>query len=436
MKKNVFICLFAIACVAMMSCGGASNKEQKGQGTLVALAESDDSEGLIYIDIDGKRIISDPRFSRGERFSEGLAAVYDKVTGNIGFIDIKGNLVIPCELPNSHSWVSFNEKEIREECLFHCGYARVGSVDGCVLIDKKGRPVLGGFAPFDWDGDVAIVAKDDPRQLGLYTMDGKEILPVGSYSDMRFIGEGLLAVKDTKSANWAIMDKKGNLLKCDAEECQGLDFPFDQVGKFVEGCALVMVGNDDVLLAINKKGKVVKDFGESHDYMRTILKHGFDTRPIWIDRVLYDKDFKEITPLKEELKGFIFNQCYSDGMAMVANGLNGDSKRGYLDDRGDLAIPCNYIEVGDFNEGLAWVKDNEGWHVIDKKGNLKGTWNRTEYGSYAYLDQMGSFHSGHAVIEGKTLVDEDCNIIETPGITKIKGFHYSDDDNSRTSEDF
>mgnify|MGYP003296809682 CR=1 FL=1 len=112
MKKNVFICLFAITCVAMMSCGGSSNKEQKGQGTLVALAQSDDSEGLIYIDIDGKRIISDPRFSRGERFSEGLAAVYDKETGNIGFIDIKGNLVIPCELPNSHSWVSFNEKEI------------------------------------------------------------------------------------------------------------------------------------------------------------------------------------------------------------------------------------------------------------------------------------------------------------------------------------
>jgi len=49
--------------------------------------------------------------------------------------------------------------------------------------------------------------------------------------------------------------------------------------------------------------------------------------------------------------------------------LNG--KYGYINPKGEAAIPLVYDDARNFSEGLASVKQNGKWGFIDPKGNLK-----------------------------------------------------------------
>ena len=59
---------------------------------------------------------------------------------------------------------------------------------------------------------------------------------------------------------------------------------------------------------------------------------------------------------------------FRDGLARI---VDQDKKHGFIDETGKIVIPCQWNEAGDFSEGLASVKDENGkCGFIDKTGNV------------------------------------------------------------------
>ena len=65
----------------------------------------------------------------------------------------------------------------------------------------------------------------------------------------------------------------------------------------------------------------------------------------------------------------IFNRAwrFSEGLAGVSidNG-----KHGFINKKGDIVIPCEYNDVDDFREGFAPVKIDGKWGFINKQGQI------------------------------------------------------------------
>ena len=68
---------------------------------------------------------------------------------------------------------------------------------------------------------------------------------------------------------------------------------------------------------------------------------------------LFNKQFEGVGP-------------FSEGLARVKQ----NGKWGYINTKGEVAIPCTYREVGDFNGGLARVKQNGKYGTINRKGEV------------------------------------------------------------------
>jgi hypothetical protein len=98
-----------------------------------------------------------------------------------------------------------------------------------------------------------------------------------------------------------------------------------------------------------------------------------------------DKDFNEIIPT-----------IFRDSHYFLSEGLVGlwsnRFSAGFLDYNGNEIIPFKYIDVQWFNEGLAGVKLNDKWGVINKKGDLVIPF---------YYDEIGIFSNGLAPVKIK-----------------------------------
>ena len=78
-------------------------------------------------------------------------------------------------------------------------------------------------------------------------------------------------------------------------------------------------------------------------------------------RGFIDKKGKVIIPCKWKNAG-----DFREGLARVQSNNN---KWGYISNKGNIAIPCKWVEAKNFNEGLAQVKDrNKKWGFINKTG--------------------------------------------------------------------
>lgn len=254
MRRIKRFLLASFAAITLIGCSGSGGSNAK-KGIALAKVNWNAGDGVVFVDVDGNRIIDSKQFSSSRKFSEGLCAVVDKDTRLMGFINEKGELVIPCQFPNPSSYVGFRNVEPRERGVFHCGYARMGNTDGCVLIDRKGNTVLEGFVAVDWDGDVAVVSKDDMRMQGLYTMDGKEIVPIGTYNIIKFLDEENLCC--IKYGVYSIIDKTGKVIIEDKKEAK--DYAYEHkvngVKDFSDG--LSYVRGEDEWQIVDAQGTVL-----------------------------------------------------------------------------------------------------------------------------------------------------------------------------------
>ena len=130
-------------------------------------------------------------------FQDGRATV--QFGSKFGFIDGKGKLVIPADFNVVSDFVD--------------GYAiaRKGGLFGC--IDVNGKAII----PFQHDGiaqpDGKLIRLKKGRgrtgKWGLYTLDGKEILPQEFNLIDEFVDDKALVIKNGK---YGLIDRKGNFV--------------------------------------------------------------------------------------------------------------------------------------------------------------------------------------------------------------------------------
>ncbi|KWW29328.1 MAG: hypothetical protein AUK63_1550 [bacterium P3] len=377
-------------------------------------------DGVTFVDVYGNRIIDTKDFSSAGEFSEGLCRVTDKASGLVGFIDINGKLVVPCRFPANpiSGTIANGIYNIRENEMFHCGYARVGSKNNNVLIDKKGNPILEGYTAIDWDGKVAIVYKDRPHQQGVYTMDGQEVVPIGE-CEYKFIGEDMLACYSHQFYNWGIMDTRGQMITDNMEEMFANDYPFDEVGLFCDGRVFVKMDQGRTFCLLNKDGSVEQSFGKSLPHLPvTHCNYYVDAKSIYNSR--YEK-------VAELPSGFYFSTVIPDeSMMLGVHEKNNYHNSGFANVKGEIVIPCQYSEFVGFSDGMAFIKDDKGWHIIDDGGAICGSLQDKNLSPYA----IGRFCANRAIIHGNVVVDKSGAVVDIPGMEKISGYHYSGKDNS------
>lgn len=237
---------------------------------------------------------------------------------------------------------------------FHEGLAffekgeKLGVVNklGDIIVEPKYDSELLTFESFYNDG-MARVCKNG--RYGFIDKEGKEIIPC-RYEEADFFTEGLTAVK--KDGKYGFLDKKGQ---------EVIPFIYGAASGFSEG--LSAVEKDGKYGFINKKGETIIPF--MFDYAETF--NGEATIASKNDKnVIINKEGKVV---KEFSSGQF--QGFSEGMALYEND---EGKYGFVDEKGNLVIPCSYYAVnwlfGVFVDGYASVyKEDVGkFGIIDKSG--------------------------------------------------------------------
>ena len=180
-----------------------------------------------FIDSTGKEIIP-CKYQEASRFSEGLACV--KINDKNGFIDKSGNLVIQPSFSRA-CWVSdFSE-----------GLAAVytGDDNPGGFINKKGEWVIPPVYSFisAFSEGLAVVKKELSSRYGFINLRGEMVIPE-TYADGLSFHEGVATVKISGPADattFAIIDKSGKQIV--------KDLPYLFTGIFVEGVAGVQNEN-------------------------------------------------------------------------------------------------------------------------------------------------------------------------------------------------
>ena len=300
-------------------------------------------------------------------FSEGLAAV--KKNDKWGYINTKGDLVIPCEYDGY-------PREFSE------GLAPVDKNGKWGFINTKGEIVI----PFEYDSadsfseGLAAVKKND--KWGFINTKGDLVTPC-EYDYTGKFSEGLAGV--VKNYKYGFINTKGDLVI----PCEYDGYPLE----FSEGLAPAGKNGKDGF--INTNGEIVIPFEYDlalgfSDGLAPVEKNdkwGFiNTKGDLVIPCEYDgagsfseelasvfKDGKwRIINTNGEVEGTIdgdyeFVYDFSEGMACVSPSKHG--KWGFINTKGELVIPCEYESWSYFSNGVALVELNNKYGYIDKYGN-------------------------------------------------------------------
>ncbi|MHC4642445.1 MAG: WG repeat-containing protein [Planctomycetota bacterium] len=285
----------------------------------MAKIELDDKYG--YIDKNGAIIVK-PNFDNAEDFHEGLATV--AIEGKRGYIDKTDKVVIE---PVFDYTYNFSE-----------GLASVKIGTKWGYINQKGELVI--KCKFDWANHfkegLASVKIDD--KYGFINSKGEFVIEP-QFDSARDFSEGLAVVKiDNK---YTYIDKTGQIMT---------EKRFKRARKFSEGLAAVRI--DRKWGYINKDGHIIiKCQYESvypfSDGRAIVGRHNgrWGYRSGFIFSVIEQNG--EVTDL-----GFSYATGFSEGLAAIANE---DGYWGYIDEKGEIVIPCQFDFAYPFSEGIATV---------------------------------------------------------------------------------
>ena len=281
-----------------------------------AAAESYENTLLFKIKRNGKfgyinkkgEVVLPCEYDDADDFSEGLAKV--KVKDSYGYIDNTGEIIINCIFDNKAG--DFSE-----------GFARVRVKGKYGFINKSGQVVI----PCKYDDAGSFsdgLARIKKGLFGYINTMGDIVIPC-KYEDARDFHEGLSWVRDyddDDDYDYCIyIDKDGNEVFTDAYACSD-----DEPNDFSEGLIAVYIEDDEFLGCVNQDG----------------------------ERVL-EIDTDEFCSIGE----------FHEGLALVTDEYD---EYGYIDKKGRLVIKCKYDDAEPFCDGLACVQENGKWGFIDKSG--------------------------------------------------------------------
>ncbi len=333
--------------------------------------------------------------SISSEFHDGFAWFKDAY-GKYGYIDTKGNIVIPAKYEAAFN---FNNG------LAVVSYSDRGALHD-IIVDKEGKTV---FRNMD-SGSVYI----DFQQ----NFD-KDVFPVVE-----------IYKATVRNNKYQQIDEQGfNYLQADGKLLTKDKFLY--VGGFVDGFAKVGTGK------LPKKGiatssgisqnppclKYVTFSGNKSSDVATVFYHirQDGTR---LEKANYDDvgDFSDgyAAVAKYDVKGTLkwgyvdttgtliiptewsSASAFTNGLAIVSK----NGKYGVIDTTGTLVVPLSFDGMRSFSDGFALIRSNDKWGYMDKLGNvvIPAEWD------YAY-----PFSNGRAIVEKKVGEDQVATVIDQNG---------------------
>ena len=178
-----------------------------------------------------------------------------------------------------------------------------------------------------------------------------------------------LAPAQNEKGKWGYVDENGQSV---------IPYKYDEARPFDKGLAMVRKG--DSFGMVNESGKEVLpvkfDIIERHNsYIFRVAADGKHKDGVLLDEKygFIDDSGKELLkPEYEEIGNF------TDGLAYIKKG----DKYGYINERIDIVIPCKYNAIGSFNDaGYVWVCEGAKFN--------KGSESSFTGGKYGILDREG-----------------------------------------------
>ncbi len=309
------------------------------------------------------------RFKQVRNFSEGRAAV--KVGSKWGYIDKQGNVEIDFKffragsfnngkafakkgsepygyIDYSGAWVI--EPKFTEAFDFDRGLARISEYQGeyprMGMIDLDGnyivRPRFFSISSFDRHG-LAIVAYGTGSRFGLINLSG-EIITSHHFREIFPFKEGLARVKQKHT--YGFINTNGDMK---------ISGKYSSAGDFSEGMAFVKI--DGKCGYINKRGKVViePEFSRCMDFDggKAVVFKGNQKGG------LIDKNGNIL--IEPSINRMLI---FTEGRGLVL----GDSSQYYYITEQAQIYDGMYQNAGKFENGVAVVKENGRWGIINQKG--------------------------------------------------------------------
>ncbi len=346
-----------------------------------------------YIDDLGNEVI-EPQFQQASYFSEGMAAV--RVNGTFGFINMTGKLVIEPIYDNAFSFVHGRAKVYLGEKPFFIDTSGVilfqhnlKEIDfygthnytvattlskKSVLINQKGEFITDTiFSEIDIrnHGIGIVKSLDEHLKVGMIDSTGKWLIVYDRYTDFSLnningysTGQRVEQTieESHKSKYDAVLDKKGKVLFLMNKSPYFLEYIFET---FNDGLAVVSMHPEHWYEYDKYFGGVINLKG----------------------KVLYsNKNWKTITPFANR-RAFVQEQNGNWKLIDTKGKFIGDAS--YLD---VLNIPRLFCDtLGLFTNGIAWVKQANGWVKIDTNGTVCSAPKTFENISDSRLFRLGDF---------------------------------------------
>lgn len=318
------------------------------------------SNGNVFqgiVDINGnEKIIPSVYRRRGLIVSSGLFAIRDKNSGKLGYMDTQLNVVIPT------IYDPFYDDQAPD---FNQGIVQLKLDGDDIILNDKGEVVVsakskgykkpyivyqrGGNGRFLWfnpkdDGineNTFIIVENEEGKCGLLNVQGKVIVPCeylyndNGYNIQWFFDEGqnFFVLKNEKSIE--VMNEQKQVLFSLPTTLSVVDMR--------DGFVMIKDENTNSYGYLNRKGEILANciYGyNSEEAYQIDYNDGYD-----MDRLIEDKPI-------------------SEGMALLAIG----DRFGFIDNKGNVKVPLKYTAVTPFENGIAYVRDQDGiWKKIFKK---------------------------------------------------------------------
>ncbi|MBK7290611.1 MAG: WG repeat-containing protein [Chitinophagaceae bacterium] len=339
------------------------------------------------LDINGKELVP-AEFYNITTYSKDRVAKAEK-DGKYGFIDLKGNWLfeksksvftfygcnagmVRCKVSNKFGYLDLkgNEAIITKydyaEDFNDDGIARVGISNSDTkyktlygYINKKGEVVIPlKYETLSFFVNGAAIAKDpETNRYGFLDKKGKWFLnPVYVYTSSGFDDNGGVWVKMT--------DNKYHYINKTGKDFGTLDSIGNDTKQFKDGYSVVTNTSYPYVL-IDQTGKTLKtidDVDAIYSFAENIA--GYKSKKT----SLYG--FIDINGNKIGNPDFTGFNGFSEGLAKVSKNINGKTRHGYINTKGEIVFPLEYETAGSFGDGWALVTKDSILYFMDKKGTL------------------------------------------------------------------
>ena len=362
-----------------------------------------------FITADGKVLLK-PEYDEIGIFKDGIA--YIKKGQLYGFINDKIDIVIPCKYnaigsfnENGLVWVAEGVKYDKQSTTkFTGGKFGIFNKEGEAVIEPKYKHV-GCYVPYvyspkqEYLDKLHINHRTTLLESGSHTLLSPKHAPYVNFEQLPTEFEGYYASNNDAAKKNAIFDRNGNLLIKEGK--------YDFVFYPTDGFALVMdKKNKYNYLNMSTNKLMFKKYIDAawafDNGVAVVSREGKGWELINTDGESISSTYKYIFPKKDGVyvvqsdasKDYIlYGAINSKGREIIpanhtyvyppSNGLlacrSNDDKTGYRNTSGEWAIQPTFLSNRSFIDGMASVKTNDGWGLIDTTGKqvVKCRWKDT-----------------------------------------------------------